>query len=1144
MQTKLVLTIVASLCMCASAIAQEHDYYKHVRYPSKLVPGVGLDKVEQEGGSKAVGYHRRTVRWWPRKGQDIIDIPEGAPLRVWTRNNGKKDAAALAGLGRNWLNSDPETFKAHLVALRGIGTSTDIPGNLHPYTPMAVLRMENGQQRAVTDCGPVSRMLSSADGEIIHKLWEKVYPKLYATVSQDEHIMRKKDPPGGHKTEIELKPWKEASPKFNAIESPKDAKYPRWGEHDGSLVFETKHFHLIAKPKVFGNPGKWINPNDIEAQNRYRKCVLEFAENFWTYVEAAGASMPYWRLDGPNYKYIVLVQGSGYGGGGGWMHCGVGDCRPNILGHELFHSMPNGGWDGYFLETMCDSGQHTAVPGQLHMFNGNFSYPWRNVNRIAYKSSLWCFVLGDNPNWGYGIQTVLGSLASPAEPTPYHTIARLGERKGLWKNGVRGFGDFFGQYAARMVTCDFVEQLLIRSKHGMPPLSHVYPVYGQKNRYRISNAEAPRWCGYNIVRLKPAKDANEITVDFHGIHEPAQHSDWRACIVAVDEAGRARYSPLWNKGKMQFALKPSDKRLWLTVAGTPSAFPTLESDKRHGSWGSTYLTGIHAPRYPWEVTLTGCEPGAPHRRQGDVVNLDDLYSMCDGGRNFADHPVKQEVPIPLTEEEGQLAQRKLDQMLLRIEAASAELSSKSDSRGRPREWVGQKRSVLKDLAARARFLQRSAEGHRHSNGGGFVSDIAEVAETAYVGPHAMVLGEARVEDNACIKESAVVLGPGPVISGNAKVSGRAWLFGNVDVSGDARILEAATVSTTSNTRANPGKGRVKITGSAVIKGDAFVRLSGSDQTITGGVVIDYTPAINSGDNGVFQYGRFCYAASRHRKIVLSDGVDAGALYANWQFNQPKAVTLEDSYVNNNGILYGNPDFAAADGRRCIVFNGRDQYAEAPPSVADFGELTLDMLVKRSAGSGGRLFDFGTGEEECFYLALAKDSGKPTLAARHGGKSFSLTASQAIPADKFSRVRVEMDGAAASIYIDGKQVARRDFAFRPRTIFIGDMPEGNFIACGRNKDEFFKGSMDHFRIYRKVHDEFDALEPAPSALTQMQEPPKEDKSANGAAEGSQTWDFQQKLKYHTTADWEDRTAEEINGKAPPKMKDWLMRVRGY
>ena len=40
------------------------------------------------------------------------------------------------------------------------------------------------------------------------------------------------------------------------------------------------------------------------------------------------------------------------------------------------------------------------------------------------------------------------------------------------------------------------------------------------------------------------------------------------------------------------------------------------------------------------------------------------------------------------------------------------------------------------------------------------------------------------------------------------------------------------------------------------------------------------------------------------------------------------------------------------------------------------------------------------------------------------------------------------------------------------------------------------------------------------------------------------DFQQGLVYHTTADWEDRTPEEVAGTVPPKMKQWLLRLRGY
>jgi len=1107
MNTRLLLTVILAGLVIAGSAAAEHDFYRYLGYPNKPVPEVGRDKVDQEGGPNATGYKRRTVQWWPRKGQDIVDIPEGAPLRVWTRNKGQDDPEALAGIMRNWTASDPEKFKAHLIGFRGFGTSTMWPDARNSYIPVAILRMKNGEQRAVMDHGDISRMLCDEDHKFIHEVWEKAFPKLYAKTSRDESKSFDGPGPGGAHADVELKLWTKTWPKFNAIDWPKEgAKYPRWGRSGSNVVFETPHFYTIARPKCYGGhwgqPAYWVRPHEPEKQNLYRKNSMEFIENMWTYVEAAGASMPYWRWMGDNYKFIIHIHGNRCAGGS--MHCGITDCSPVALGHEFFHSMPGGGWDGHYYETMCNAGQHTVVPSELQMFNGNFCYPWCNVNRMAYQSSLWCFVLGDNPNWGHGIPVSLGSISAAADHTPYHAVAQLGQKKGLWKNGVKGFGDFFGEYAARMVTCDFIEQDIIRSKYGMPEQSHVYPVYGHKNRYRISNAEAPRWCGYNIIRLKRGKDVKEIAIDFHGIYDPAQHSDWRACIVAVDANGRARYSPLWNKGKIIFALKETDKHLWLTVASAPSAFPVL-TDKQRFSWGSNYLTGIHAPRYPWEVTLTGCQPGLPHRKQGDIVNFDELYGICDNNNKFLDYSVKRDVPIPLTDPDGKPAQKKLADMLPRIKASQKALKGRiaSGRYGEHNWWVRRKTEMLEDLTDRVAFLQCNAKGRPHPNGGGFVSDNAKVAPTAYVGPNAMVLDSATVKDNACIREFAVVYGPKTVISGNAKIGGRAWVFGDLKVSGNARIMEAAAVTTTLRTRYARHEGQAEIKGSVVIKGDPFVCLSyTTDQTLTGGIVIDYTPNVANRQSGVFKHGRFYRNVwgrfSRMPGFV--GGVDAGALYANWQFNQPKTVLLEDSYVNNSGVLYGKPGFAEDGDHRCIVFNGTDQYAQTPPTVADFGELTIDMLVNRAAGKGGRLFDFGTGADECFYLSIGAQNGKPSLTARHKGKSYSVTASEGIAAGKWVRLRVEMDGKTASIYVDGKKVAGKAIAFAPRDVFIGDRPEGNFIACGRERNEFFAGKMDHFRIYRKVHKDFNAVGPAPYALTQMAEWSEKDQDRHDAWEG--------------------------------------------
>jgi len=1085
--------------VCATAIAEEHDYYKYVPHPSKLVPGVGLDKVEQEGGPNTVGYKRRTVRWWPRKGQDIIDIPKGAPLREWTRNKGQEDAEDKAGFTRAWPSSLPEKFKAHLVAFRGYGTSTINPDPRHNFVPIpiAVLRLEDGRQRGVHNAPWIGTMVSKEDHEFIHKKWEEAFPKLYATTTQGEALTHKGGAPGGFLADFPMERWTNASPRFNAMDLPKDSKYPRWGRKGYVLGFETPHFHIIAQPRIWGGPwttpANWINPGNPERENNYRKNALENAENMWTYIEAAGGSMMYWRSPGPNYKFIIHSHRNRAAGGA--MHCGISDVSPVGLGHEFFHSMPAGGWDGSFYETWCNAGQHTTVPSEIQMFPGNFCFNWRNVNRLYYQSSFWAFVLADNPNWGHGAPVSIASLAGSAEPTPYHTVARLGEKKGLWENGVRGWGDWFGEYAARMVTVDAIEQYIIGSRYGMPELSAVYPVYGHKNRYRISNAEAPRFCAFNIVRLEPGEGAKEITLDFQGIEDPELHSDWRACIVAVDRDWRARYSPLWNKGEMRFKLKPSDKHVWLTVSASPSAFPIAGGGPRHG-WGQMFLTGNHAPRYPWEVTMTGCRPGAPHRRPGDVGTFDDLYGISNYGNKFLDLPIKQEMPIPLDEKYGKLAQEALPAMRERIQAAIDAINEKikAGSYGEKNWWVMRKMGILNDMARRAEFLQTEAKGSPHPNGGGFVADSARVAKSAYVGPNAMVLDGAHVEDNACIKEHAVVFGPKTVISGNAKVSGRAWVFGDIKVSGNARILEGATVTTIKRGRYGRAEGSAEITGNAVIKGDPNVWLHGSNLTVTGGVVVDYTSAVDTGGGGVSQYGRVCSPPGR-RAPSIGGGTDAGQLYANWQFNQPKATLLEDSYVCNNGILYGRPEFTDDGGHKCITFNGKNQYAEAPPSVADFGELTIDMLIKRERG--GRLFDFGTGPDECFYLELAGRSGKPTLIARHEGKTFKVAASEGVPADKWVHLRVEMDGAKASICIDGKQVAEKRFKFSPRSVFIGDRPEGNFIACGRDKDEFFKGGMDHFRIYRKVHDAFASVGDPPSALTQKQDWSEEDRKRHDA-----------------------------------------------
>jgi len=1062
--------LLVTLSYACGAKAEEYDFYRNLRYPPKLVPGVGLDEVEQEGGPDATGYKRRTVKWWPRKGQDVIDVPEGAPLRTWTRNKGRHDKEALAGLCRNWTESDPQTFRAHLVGFRGFGVPTPNPVfSDEVLAPAAVLRLENGEQRAVVHYTPFSLMLSPEDHDFIFNTWQAAWPKLQASLSREQYVTNPRD--------LDLFP----------ADSP------------GCMVIESEHWRFQTGSKTWADEYYLLCPHQPDKQARFRRGTLEFAEGLWAYVEAAGARMPFWREFGPKYKFAVttgpgIKNGIEYldpGNGGGYGCCTVYWCgggpRNVKLSHEFGHS-------GYHGENGCNALIHTLIPGELQMFSHNFCYPWRNVMFAEYQAGLWMIALGDNPNFGCGIVPVLGSLRAEAEPTLYHAVARLGQKKGLWENGIKGFGDFFGEYAARMVTVDFIAQPMLRCKYGMPELSYVYPVYGRENTYRVSNSEAPRAYGFNIIRLVPDDGAEQVAVDFRGFHDPQWHSDWRVCIVAVDGNGRARYSPLWNKGRMAFPLQPTDKHLWLTVAATPSAMPVREGAGWHGSMND-YFKGNHAPRFPWEATLTGCRPGTPHRRQGDVVNLDELYTI-NNSNFYVDHAAKHEVPIPCWEADAELAQEKLAAMLPRIKAASDAVRARLEAgNGHDEYWMKdwyeyRKLERLEDLQQRVEFLRRNTRGHRHSNGGGFVAENAQVTSSAYVGPDAMVLDGARVEGNACIKEYAVVIGPEAVISGNAKIGGRAWVFGNAKVDGNARILESVLLTTDFRFRGGYhvhsdryAEGEAHVTGNAVVKGEHIMQLCyAPGQVLTGGLVVDYTAKIANHASGVFRSGRFCddgpynwtYTPLAALGSNLSNGPDSGELYANWEFDYPKARLLEDSYVNNNGILHGSPRFSSDGDRKYAAFNGKDQYAEAPPSVADFGELTIDMAIQWSGGKDQRIFDFGTGDEECFYLSMWEKNGKPSLVAVHDGKTHRLTASEDVPAGRWVVVRVEINGSTASIHVDGKPIAKGAFPFRPRDVFLGDEPEGNFIACGRNGGGFFEGRIDHFRIYRKTHEDFYAI----------------------------------------------------------------------
>lgn len=133
-------------------------------------------------------------------------------------------------------------------------------------------------------------------------------------------------------------------------------------------------------------------------------------------------------------------------------------------------------------------------------------------------------------------------------------------------------------------------------------------------------------------------------------------------------------------------------------------------------------------------------------------------------------------------------------------------------------------------------------GHLHPNGGGWVSNNATVAASVYVGPRAIVRGNANISGNVRIEDNAWV--EGAVVKDNVVISGNANIFsgtysGNVKVTDNA-ILNHCTVSGNVIAKGNALEWGVTLGGEVVVGGDAEI-----GSCSTSGVYLQ-TPHANNG----------------------------------------------------------------------------------------------------------------------------------------------------------------------------------------------------------------------------------------------------------------------------------------------------------
>ena len=1009
MRLRLLFTLALTSALFAGAASSEYDFFDGARYPGgNKKPGVDIYKVKQAGGPFAEGYQRREVKWWPRKGVDIIEVKQGMLLRTWTLRDRQFDpnstvvhpTVGVAELTRRLSSSQPRSFEAHLIGFRGVGNRYGTGfGYPEYYCPAVVLRFGDGTKRCFTRGSFVAE-----DEKFILDLYVKEMEELRTTLPKLKYGLDQKTRDLYSDT---IKP----------------------GE-PGRMRLESEHFVWLSGSQHAPNEGysPWINRDFPEKAALYRKGSVAFAEDMWAYQEHAGVLMPFWDrperskykitvcgtyMDG--YKWIGGYAGGGYGGCG-IKHAGGGPWSMG-LAHEWGHGVPlqlkyGGG------EILADACQTLDDPAVTWKFSNNVDCPWRNCVHASYSTGMFYGMMGDDPNWGYAM--VITMPVGKKEGSVFHTLARVGEQRGLFENGIRGVGDMIGEFAARQAELDCELRDGIRRAFVSVKRNWLESVDRKSGLYRIPWAEAPEPFGANIIRLVPEKDVKQVTVDFRGFYDPATYGDWRVCIVAVDKTGKVRYSGLWNKGAMEMEVKPGDRRFWLTVAATPWALPPGERGV------DRLLTGRHAYRYPYELKLSGCRPGTPHNLPGDtddyeMVHIEGSLSRY-RGRNFCmiPHPgdtaaaeIMRET-LPALRSELKKFGEETDRL-----AAAGKISTD--------HWWYRSRFVphMSFLDRCSGWMLDGLDGRRHPNGGGWVANSAQVAATAYVAPDAMVLDGAKVLDHAALEDFAVVRGSNVVVSGHARLGGQACVAGNVQIGGYTRVRHPI--------------------------------ISEEDEPVVPNEVPLREKQVEGEGGGLWAY----YACDREEAEVFEDF---------FRYEQPGGARRFYRVIHN-GHLYGEPEFIVDGDHRGFQFNGKSQYAEASPILADLGQITIEMALKWGGGKGQAVFDFGTSVDNRLVLTPDGASGKAELAVTLNGKTDRVVADATLPRDKWADCRVEIDGKEIVLWIDGRKAAEKQSAFRPADVYPAGLEKRNFIAASRDGAMKFRGSLDYLRVWHTVYEDF-------------------------------------------------------------------------
>lgn len=354
--------------------------------------------------------------------------------------------------------------------------------------------------------------------------------------------------------------------------------------------------------------------------------------------------------------------------------------------------------------------------------------------------------------------------------------------------------------------------------------------------------------------------------------------------------------------------------------------------------------------------------------------------------------------------------------------------------------------------------------HTHANGGGLVSDNANVADSVYVGKNAKVMGNATVagnvriedyavvQDSATVKDNAVISGyaiiaENATVSGNARVDDTGLVMGRANISGNAKVIESACVY-----------GNTKMTDNAVAKGVAFVM---ADAVISGQGIVD-------GDyyddgNKIISKGT-AYGWSSTQSYADSRPYTDKLMYA-YDFDNDSTLSFNDRYSSTYGMNYGAEWEDSCTSANGVLTFGGNNFAEIDKGVLYTEDIDIQTAVL-NRGDGTILF-FG---DDNSHIKLTADGNDFIAEFMLDGKSERLKSENAVTGAKWSKVRLILDGNNGKIMVDGKTVAEGEITINPDDIASAVENGAYRIGADNNGRDNFNGSVDFVRIFSSEAEE--------------------------------------------------------------------------